>query len=53
MPANGQYILKRGGDHIMLMGLRRSLRQGDNINVTLTFKKAGRMTIEVPVDNSQ
>ncbi|HIE82828.1 MAG TPA: copper chaperone PCu(A)C [Dehalococcoidia bacterium] len=46
-------ILKRGGMHVMLMGLTRSLLQGDVITITLIFAHAGEITIEVPVDNER
>lgn len=50
VPAGGMHALARGGDHVMFMGLNRSLAQGDIVTLTLTFEKAGDMTIEVPVD---
>jgi len=48
--AGGTHTLKRGGDHIMFMGLIDGLDQGEVISVTLTFEKAGDMTVEIPVD---
>ena len=48
--AGQSHALARGGDHVMFMGLTRSLNQGDVLTVTLTFEKAGEMAIEVPVD---
>jgi len=50
IPAGGEHMLKRGGDHVMLMGLTQPLKQGEIISLTLTFEKAGDVTIEVPVD---
>ena len=50
IPAGGMHALARGGDHVMFMGLNRQLEQGDIVTVTLSFEKAGDMTIEVPVD---
>lgn len=50
IPAHGSHALARGGDHVMFLGLTRSLAQGDKVTVTLTFEKAGEMTVEVPVD---
>ena len=44
---------KRGGDHLMFLGLTRPLTQGEMINVTLTFEKAGDVEIEVPVDQDR
>lgn len=48
--ARSTHMLKRGGDHLMFMGLLRPMEQGDIITVTVTFEKAGEMTIEIPVD---
>ncbi|GHH01730.1 copper chaperone PCu(A)C [Pseudodonghicola xiamenensis] len=50
VPAHGHHALARGGDHVMLMGLTRPLEQGDIVQITLTFEKAGEVTIDVPVD---
>lgn len=50
IPAGGMHALKRGGDHVMFMGLTRPLEQGDTVSVTLTFEKAGEMVVEIPVD---
>lgn len=48
--AGAMHALERGGDHVMFMGLNQSLNHGDMISVTLTFEKAGDISIEVPVD---
>lgn len=50
IPAGETHMLRRGGDHVMFMGLRQSLENGDIIEVTLTFENAGDMTVQVPVD---
>ncbi len=50
VPAGGMHMLQRGGDHVMFMGLNRGLEHGDVVTVTLTFEKAGDVTLEVPVD---
>lgn len=50
IPAGGSHALARGGDHVMLMGLKHPLEQGDVIEMTLTFEKAGDVTFNVPVD---
>ncbi|MFL5258701.1 MAG: copper chaperone PCu(A)C [Hyphomicrobiales bacterium] len=38
-----------GGMHIMLMGLKKPLRRGDRLRVTLTFRTAGDVRVDVPV----
>ena len=50
VPAGGMHALKRGGDHVMFMGLTRSLEHGDMIELTLTFEHAGDVMLTVPVD---
>ncbi|QQS14797.1 MAG: copper chaperone PCu(A)C [Rhodospirillales bacterium] len=42
--------LKPGGFHVMLMELKAPLKAGDKVPVTLTFEKAGAITIEVLVE---
>lgn len=53
IPALQGHSLKRGGDHIMLMGLRQDLKNGDVIHLTLTFEHAGVVEVDVPVDNAR
>ena len=53
VPAHGTAMLARGGDHVMLMGLKAPLKQGDVIHLTLEFQKAGKVRVDVPVDNSR
>ncbi|KIC14813.1 copper chaperone PCu(A)C [Leisingera sp. ANG-Vp] len=48
--AGETHMLKRGGDHVMFMGLSQSLNHGDVVKVTLVFEKAGEIEVEVPVD---
>ena len=43
-------MLARGGNHVMFMGITEPFEQGDTIPLTLTFEKAGDITLEVPVD---
>jgi copper(I)-binding protein len=50
IPAGGMHALKRGGDHVMFMGLTRSLEHGDMFELTLTFEHAGDVALTVPVD---
>ncbi|MDC0738144.1 copper chaperone PCu(A)C [Cognatishimia sp. SS12] len=53
IPAGASHDLARGGDHVMFMGLTRSLTEGDTVPLVLVFEHAGEITIEVPVDNSR
>lgn len=49
VPAKGSVELKPGGYHIMFMGLRRQLRQGERFPVTLRFRRAGSVTVQFAV----
>ena len=44
--------LKPGGEHIMLMGLKQPLREGQSFPLTLDFEKAGPRTITVTVEKA-
>jgi copper(I)-binding protein len=37
------------GVHLMLMGLKQSLKAGDSFPLTLNFRKAGKLTVDVKV----
>ncbi len=50
IPAGGKHELARGADHVMFMGLTRSLAHGDEVTLTLSFEKAGDVILNVPVD---
>ena len=49
VPARGALELKPGSYHIMFMGLKRQLRQGERFPVTLRFQRAGRVTVQFAV----
>jgi copper(I)-binding protein len=49
LPAGGAVQLQPGGLHLMLMGLNRPLNPGETVAVTLTFERAGAITVEIPV----
>jgi copper(I)-binding protein len=49
LPPGGELKLEPGGNHIMLMGLRRPLHLGQRVPITLHFAHAGRMTVEATV----
>jgi len=49
IPAGGTVTLAPGGNHIMLMGLKRPLAQGETVPLTLEFEKAGDIGVELTV----
>lgn len=42
-------VLRPGGLHVMLMGLKAPLVEGETFTLTLTFEKAGSVEIEVTI----
>jgi periplasmic copper chaperone A len=49
IPAGGSAVLKPGSYHVMLIGLKKPLSVGENLPLTLTFEKAGNISVTVPV----
>lgn len=50
IPPGGEVTLKPGSFHIMFMGLKHGLKQGDEEKGTLVFEKAGSVEVEWAVD---
>lgn len=50
LPAGKTVELKPGGLHIMFIGLKAPLKQGEKFPLKLKFEKAGEVNIEVAVD---
>jgi len=50
LPKDGMIEMKRGGHHVMFLGLNEPLKHGDVVPVTLVFEKAGEVSVDVPVD---
>jgi len=53
LPAGGKTELKPGSYHIMLIGLTRDLKAGDEISLTLKFKNRADLTLTVPVKDAE
>ncbi len=49
VPAGGEVALKPGSYHLMLLDLKQPLKEGDTVPVTLTFKNAGTMQVDLTV----
>lgn len=49
VPAGGKVEFAPGGLHVMLVGLNETLQPGDSLSLTLTFEKAGEISLTVPV----
>lgn len=49
VPAKSEVIFKQGGLHVMLMNIKKDLKPGDTVKLTLNFEKAGQIVLDVPV----
>ncbi len=49
LPAGASVDLKPGGLHVMLIGLRRDLKIGEQVDVTLEFNDGSRTSLTAPV----
>lgn len=49
VPANAAVEMAPGGLHVMLMGLAAPLKEGETLQLTLTFEKSEPVTVDVPV----
>ena len=50
VPAGKKVMLEPGGYHVMLLGLKKPLKEGERFPLTLQFEKAGKITVEIAVD---
>lgn len=49
IPAQGKLSLQPGGHHVMLIGLKRGLNEGVQVEVTLEFSDQTSATVSLPV----
>jgi periplasmic copper chaperone A len=52
-PGAAETVLRPGGAHVMLEGLKQPLKAGESFHLSLTFKNAGEIRIEVRVVSPQ
>ncbi len=52
LPKGQKVMLKPGSYHVMLMGLKKPLKVGDEFPLTLKFKNAQAKTVTVEVENA-
>jgi copper(I)-binding protein len=51
-PAHGELRLQPGGSHVMFVDLKRPLKGGDRLKATLFFERAGAVTVDFIVKDS-
>ncbi|MCS6998251.1 MAG: copper chaperone PCu(A)C [Aquificaceae bacterium] len=49
VPANGKTELKPGGLHVMLINLKKPLKEGETVELVLKFEKSGEVKVNAPV----
>lgn len=50
VPAKGVVVLKPGSYHLMLLGLKRPLKRGDSVPMTLRFARGGSVSARFRVE---
>ena len=53
IPAEDCVLFKPGANHIMFIGLKQPLKEGDMVKLTLQFKDGETMELSAPVKRSQ
>ena len=53
IPAGADHALARGGDHVMMMGLKAPLENGQQVALALDFGACGTVEALLPVDNDR
>lgn len=58
LAANAELRLAPGGRHLMLINMKRALRPGEQVPLTLRFRRAGALTVQaevrpLPVDEGE
>jgi periplasmic copper chaperone A len=49
IPAKGTFELKPGGAHLMLVDLKRPLKEGEKVPLLLKFEKSGELKVDFEV----
>jgi len=50
VPAGGSFELKPGGAHLMLVDLKRPLKKGEKVPLTLKLGKGGELNVDLTVE---
>lgn len=52
IPAGGRAVLRPGGDHLMVYGLKKTLKPGKTAALTLRFESGDSMVLKVPISRT-
>jgi hypothetical protein len=47
--SGARFSFKPGGTHVMLVGVKEPLREGETLPLTLDFNKAGKLQVDIPI----
>jgi len=50
VPPMSSFVFEKGGNHVMIMGLKKPLKSGDKVKFVMTFEDKTTQTIEAPVN---
>ena len=50
IPPGGKVVFAPGGYHLMLEGLKRPLKAGEKVEITLLFQGGGKLKVILPVE---
>jgi len=53
IPAHQTVEFKPGGLHVMFMGLKRPLKDGEMVDAKLRFEKAGEVAVQFKIENGR
>lgn len=53
LPAGETVKLEPGGLHVMLIGLKQPLTEGQTLPLTLTFEEAGTLEVELAIEERE
>ena len=51
VPSNSSLVLRPGGMHIMIVRMPRTLQEGAELRILLTFQRSGERTVKVKLTN--
>jgi copper(I)-binding protein len=52
IPAGGEVRLEPGGSHLMLIGVKKPLEEGQHFPIVLEFEHAGKITVDMVVQTN-
>ena len=52
VPAKGSFELKPGGAHLMLMDLKRPIKKGEKVPLTLKLEKGGELKVDLVAEEA-